>query len=123
MNNEIKEILSLLNSSSWSNEAKQIEDYITNLQQELEEEKRIEEADLKTIQRLEEENERIKQTQYVWSYDLDMQLEDYKSRCEKASEILKKLDLDKYTYTKENRKHTINDLLNILQNGDVKNGN
>lgn len=34
MNNEIKEILSLLNSSSWSNEAKQIEDYITNLQQE-----------------------------------------------------------------------------------------
>lgn len=28
----IKEILSLLNSSSWSNEAKQIEDYITNLQ-------------------------------------------------------------------------------------------
>ena len=123
MNNEIKEILSLLNSSSWSNEAKQIEDYITNLQQELEEEKRIEEADLKTIQRLEEENERLKQTQYVWSYDLDMQLEDYKSRCEKASEILKKLDLDKYTYTKENRKHTINDLLNILQNGDVKNGN
>lgn len=45
------------------------------------------------------------------------QLEDYKSRCEKASEILKKLDLDKYTYTKENRKHTINDLLNTLQNG------
>ena len=34
MNNEIKEILSLLNSSSWSNEAKQIEDYITNLQEE-----------------------------------------------------------------------------------------
>lgn len=34
MSNEIKEILSLLNSSSWSNEAKQIEDYITNLQEE-----------------------------------------------------------------------------------------
>lgn len=32
MKDEIKEILSLLNSSSWSNEAKQIEDYITNLQ-------------------------------------------------------------------------------------------
>ena len=31
MKDEIKEILSLLNSSSWSNEAKQIEDYITNL--------------------------------------------------------------------------------------------
>ncbi len=38
-------------------------------------------------------------------------------KIDKASEILKKLDLDKYTYTKENRKHTINDLLNILQNG------
>ena len=36
LNNEIKEILSLLNSSSWSNEAKQIEDYITNLQEERE---------------------------------------------------------------------------------------
>lgn len=33
MKDEIKEILSLLNSSSWSNEAKQIEDYITNLQE------------------------------------------------------------------------------------------
>lgn len=38
-------------------------------------------------------------------------------KIDKASEILKKLDLDKYTYTKENRKHTINDLLNILGNG------
>jgi regulator of replication initiation timing len=37
MKDEIKEILSLLNSSSWSNEARQIEDYITNLQQENEE--------------------------------------------------------------------------------------
>ena len=34
MNNEIKEILSLLKSSSWCNEANQIEDYITNLQEE-----------------------------------------------------------------------------------------
>lgn len=32
MNNEIKEILSLLKSSSWCNEANQIEDCITNLQ-------------------------------------------------------------------------------------------
>ena len=30
---EIKGILSLLNSSSWSNETKQIEDYITDLEE------------------------------------------------------------------------------------------
>lgn len=36
-------------------------DYITNLQEELEEEKRIEQASLDTINNLQEENERLKQ--------------------------------------------------------------
>ena len=36
-------------------------DYITYLQEELEEQKRIEQADFKTIQNLEEENERLKE--------------------------------------------------------------
>ena len=66
MNNEIKEIIDCLELALDSESYKTLLDYITNLQQEIEEEKRIEEADLKTIQRLEEENERLKE----WKEDL-----------------------------------------------------
>lgn len=41
------------------NRDKRLLDCITNLQEELEEEKRIEQEDFKTIQNLEEENERL----------------------------------------------------------------
>ena len=45
MSKEIQEILSLLKSSSWYNEANKIEDYITNLQEENEQlESKIERA-------------------------------------------------------------------------------
>lgn len=101
MNNEIKEILEKLENNVYyidnvyyrlfKDEAHLLLDYITNLQQ---------------------ENGRLKQTQYIWSYDLDMQLEDYKSRCEKAIEFIEnKLKYkDKTIYEND-----INWLLNILQ--------
>lgn len=41
MSDEIKEIISLLNSSSWSNEANKLLDYITNLQQENKKQKEV----------------------------------------------------------------------------------
>ena len=63
MNNEIKEILDKLNNhidhiqfANLTNyEIRALLDYITNLQEELEEEKRIEQESLKTIQDLQEE--------------------------------------------------------------------
>ena len=73
MKDEIKEILDYFKRSNKNKlgfeqdkiitykEANQLSDYITNLQEELEEEERIEQADFKTIQNLEEENERLKE--------------------------------------------------------------
>ena len=59
MKDEIKNILSLLNSSSWSNEAKQIEDYITNLQEENEYSNYCNEELRKKITNLEYKIERL----------------------------------------------------------------
>ena len=68
MNEEIKEILNGLNVvikhggsvEINSKECKKIIDYITNLQEELEEQKRIEQASLDTINNLQDENEELK---------------------------------------------------------------
>lgn len=77
MEEEIKEILSLLNSSSWSNEAKQIEDYINNLKEENE--------------RLKEENKRIfskvNDDELLISNAMNYaEAQDYKQRTEKTIE-------------------------------------
>ena len=109
-------------------------DYITNLQEELEEEKRIEQADFKTIQNLEEENQRLKElcNKYeeehnnefkIWK-DERQQLLDYKSRNEKAIEYIK----EKYEYVLGDMsfldhdelvdRRQISHLLNILTGGD-----
>lgn len=129
MNDEIKEILKEIESyendklcliilSQEQNKA--LLDYITNLQQENDDLKnRLENAVADCKLRL-QENERLKQTQYVWSYDLDMQLEDYKSRCEKAIEYLKSYNTD-FEHCRFNEApislRELGDLLNILQNG------
>lgn len=157
MNDEIKEILSLLNSSSWSNEAEKIEDYITNLQQEnsnlkfsnqalnnelglklyeldhLDEKRNeLKKEELKEYVKLQQENERLKdivvekdnqikemilqKTDYTAVNILEMKLEDYKSRCEKAIEYI-----EDNTYYKSHKGYVdLNDLLNILQNGGDK---
>lgn len=100
MNDEIKEILSLLNSSSWSNEAEKIEDYITNLQQDTEMYAQLKDEYEEEIKDLQQENERLKELcdEYeeehsnefkIWKEERH-ELLDYKSRCEKASECIKK---------------------------------
>ena len=55
------EIKSFLVQIKGNDEWKEIYNYITNLQEELEEEKRIEQASLDTINNLQEENESLKQ--------------------------------------------------------------
>ena len=101
MNDEIKEILSLLNSSSWSNEAKQIEDYITNLQQENHELNRMCELYGKSLYYAE--------------------LEDYKSRCEKAIEYIEKQKKKMYKSRNKIALFVLMKLGNILQNGSEDN--
>lgn len=98
-NEEIKEILSLLNSSSWSNEAKTLENYITNLQQRCE--------------YLERSNNRREDTILGLRQEIYEQ-EDYKSRCEKASRTLETL---KGSARWERHLYEVDYLLNILQNG------
>ena len=95
MKDEIKEIIE---DYSCIPRIKKLGDYITNLQEELEEQKRIEQADFKTIQNLEEENERLKELlqqekkDFKEANDYCFELKDYKSRCEKAIPMLKELN-------------------------------
>ena len=82
MNDEIKEILSCLNSSSWYYEANKLLEHIINLQQENE--------------RLKEENQNLLEEIHkatISSYEQGQQdwkelNKDYKSRCEKAIEYI-----------------------------------
>ena len=97
---DFKEAPMPMNYSIDLENAKILLDYITNLQQ---------------------ENERLKQTQYVWSYDLDMQLEDYKSRCEKASEYIDKQKKKMYKSRNKIAMFILMKLENILQNGSDAN--
>lgn len=70
MKDEIKEILNKLDYNEWEvdlykvpitwSELYDIRDYITNLQEELKEEKRIEQESLNTINNLQEENEHLR---------------------------------------------------------------
>lgn len=85
MKDEIKEILSLLKSSSWCNEANQIEDYITNLQEENKKNK--------------EYSEFYKDMSDKWKNMSDVfkkSCEDYKSRNERATEYMQENSLSNF---------------------------
>ena len=114
---------------------KDLLDYITNLQQELkyQEEAEIEYNEkhtklMKEYKRLKEENERLKETNLRINSDLKVakqdrieysnELEDYKSRCEKAVEKIKKhLEDKKYLNEIYTDERMLNIVLNIL-NGE-----
>lgn len=111
MNNEIKEILDYLKRSDKNKfgfeqgklidyeETQLLYNYITNLQQ---------------------ENERLKsktkeQSLLLIDYqDMEQRYNDYKSRCEKASDKLKR---DYYINYNEHNDDVVYEALNILQNG------
>ena len=135
MNNEIKEILDLLEDTAdlsffavcgtkeemknmpkciskrlaiTDEQAKLLLDYITNLQQ---------------------ENERLKKPDYYEKgligsiKERDEIIQDYKSRCEKAIEMIEKQKKKMYKSRNKIALFILMKLENILQNGDVKNGN
>ena len=97
----------------WTNRFKAVERDNKELKEELEEEKRIEEADLKTIQQLEEENETRQQDINNLTYQLAKKKEE-NERLKGDNEFLKK------EIIKLERKYLKGDLLNILQNGSEK---
>ena len=124
MKDEIKEILSKMERlivygqyNAYYDLEKQLLDHITNLQEELEEEKRIEQEDLKTIQNLEEENKRYKH--YVKTTGIEelmVENERLKETNKKAIEYIKN-DLiltDGFMIYEDGAK----ELLNILQGED-----
>lgn len=145
MKDEIKEILSLLNSSSWSNEAEKIEDYITNLQQAIEvknerikEEQQEKERYIKFYnelniwnKELQQENERLKvktkeQSLLLIDYqDMEQRYNDYKSRCEKANEYMQDFIFEPLLVQEDRKLIMFNENLrnfeNILQNGSDDN--
>lgn len=129
-----------LNRGAWN----KLLDYITKLQedirtgQEINSELQQENHELKSklecyengayysskVDELEQENERLKQELVKIpraKMEYDLELEDYKSRCEKAIEYIKNTiysditGLEKHNITEF---WFVNDLLNILQNGD-----
>ena len=139
MNNEIKEILEYVLSLTYGNEnaikgVNKVLDYITKLREDIRTGQEI-------IGELQQENERLKdivvekdsqikeiilqKRDYTAVNILEMKLEDYKSRCEKAIELIKN---DWYKLNTLDIEHCINlgkdiriDLLNILQNGSDDN--
>lgn len=131
MNDEIKEILKEI--ESYENEEvcliilsqeqnKALLNYITNLQQENEElKKKIDRRYYKNeYERIKKENEELKEVnenllRYV--SELILYIDDYKSRCEKAIDKLKR---DYYINYNEHNDDVVNMTLNILQNGSEK---
>ncbi len=125
MNNEIKEILDKLKDSNWydeldltgdkwielkQTETNQILDYITKLQE-----------DVRTGQEinseLQQENEKLKRLadkDYTELNIVELKAFDYKSRCEKA---INKLRRDYYTNYTQHNDDVVREALNILQNG------
>lgn len=111
-------------------ERKIMADYITNLQQDLDKANDIIEKDrqfnqgrLLDVAKLKEENERLKEELknrpiVDFTFDVYKELEDYKSRCEKASVILNNIYLlDNVTIT-NNAVIEIDKAINILNGSD-----
>ena len=129
----------------WTNRFKAVERDNKELKEELEEEKRIEEADLKTIQQLEEENETRQQDINNLTYQLakmkeenerlkeeidrqskaqvilDDMLADYNYRIDRAIEYIQ--NNMQYDNNIDDNWVMTDDLLNILQNGSDENTN
>lgn len=150
MNDEIKEILDKCKRQIKNDldyrmspyQLKQLLDYITNLQQENENNHQgmLDECEKKL--KIQQENERLKEKSIneVLKNDFDMcvkdlkkankkieKLEDYKSRCEKAVEIYDEtityLTTINAEYMDSNTKKTIQDIVNKLEKQlDVLNG-
>ena len=159
MNNEIKEILEGMEEIADCTfttdtfelnfeDTKQLLDYITKLQEdirigqeiiadykeELEEEKRINEADLKLIDKLEEENEKLKEdleSQKSLTLSYSTASHDFYTRINKAIEYIKEniadVDFIKKNYNIDRFNdfdisiNNVIDLLDILQNGGEDN--
>ena len=143
MSEEIKEIISLLKSTSWCKEAEQIEDCITNLQQENENQKELirkqskrnsrqrlantKQQDL--ILKLQQENERLKErvaylersnnrredTIIGLRFEVAEQ-EDYKSRCEKAIDKTQYIIDYGFDYDGLNTVESLKSLIDMLVN-------
>ena len=146
MNDEIKKILDywqfyinepnnykLLNV--YFDEIKKVLDYITNLQQEINKLTAESTEWESKCYDLQQENERLKEKikflrkELSFIYDINhhnlgerirlgKEKEDYKSRCEKAIEVIK----NKYPVLCESEGDFKEELLNILQNGSEKDG-
>lgn len=145
MNDEIKEILDKWKDKDGTIKVnlslggiRQLEDYITNLQQKIEQYENPDDMTLfymwldakakDKMKELEQENERLKETNVYCNrtdcigrikdsrkYDsVYQEKEDYKSRCEKA---VKYIDTN---FCIENRRD-LKEVVNILQNGSEKN--
>lgn len=135
MTEEIKEILDYIDDRIIPNEKwDKIKDYITNLQQlyenglkiNLNENKYRTELEDKYVV-LQQENEKLKEELknrpiVDFTFDVYKELEDYKSRCEKAVEYIKehiRID-DEYPSYMEMLVEEKNELLNILNGSDEK---
>lgn len=131
MNNEIKEILDNLKNKD--NDIKGINflkyqdltrgeinlllDYITNLQQEINKLTAESTEWESKCYDLQQENERLKEELVKIpraKMEYDLELDDYKSRCEKASDNLKR---NYWIKEHEHNDDVVNMTLNILQNG------
>ena len=94
-------------------------DYITNLEQELEELKiQLNNADNKNLELIEELNKEIDRYEDTISFDLgyDKGSKEYKSRIDKAMKLINKTMLE--SDITGNGKLNLNELLNILTGGD-----
>lgn len=128
MKDEIKEILSLLKSSSWCNEANQIEDYINNLQEEneleLDENLKLSEWLVKKQKRIKELEKELQQEKkdFKEANDYCFELKDYKSRIEKAIEYIENVKIlneeDRHTTMRWEYDVLFPELENILQGSD-----
>ena len=103
MTEEIKEILSLLNSTSWCNESKQLLNYITNLQQELQKANDTLDTHNELIEKLQQDidkaNDIIEKDRQFYKFRMDeyvdLKKENEKlqitvNNCKQENEILRK---------------------------------
>ena len=139
MNNEIKEILDRIETASEifdcllkPEECTELLDFITNLKQDNTMYAQLKDEYEEEIKDLQQENERLKHDINIFKNDkvyerlgkLIEENEDYKSRCEKASEYIKE-NTEEYRHDMDlkdkrlnvNTTEFIDNLLNILQNG------
>ena len=102
-------------------EEKALLDYITNLQQDIANYVKITLHDRKEIDRLQQENEKLKEDNLLIKSANKLvsdNLHNYKSRCEKATEELTYMSTDAYTDNYDIRDKHYNLLMKILSGSD-----